>query len=88
MASISVDVDLDDFELDEILDELEERYNSYYRKEKNQKEINAFIKRMKIDCEEEGSNKNMSIIDNIKVDFLLNNLHKITLNDLENILNK
>jgi|LakMenEpi03Aug12_release.lakeMendotaPanAssembly.Ray.scaffolds.fasta_scaffold690555_2 hypothetical protein len=88
MASISVDVDLDDFELDEILDELEDRYNSYYRKEKNQKEINAFIKRMKIDCEEEGSNKNMSIIDNIKVDFLLNNLHKITLNDLEKIVNK
>jgi hypothetical protein len=88
MASISVDVDLEDFELDEILDELEERYNSYYRKEKNQKEINAFIKRMKIDCEEEGSNKNMSIIDNIKVDFLLNNLNKITLNDLENIVNK
>ena len=88
MASISVDVDLDDFELDEILDELEDRYNSYYRKEKNQKEINAFIKRMKIDCEEEGSNKNMSIIDNIKVDFLLNNLNKITLNDLENIVNK
>ena len=43
---------------------------------------------MKIDCEEEGSNKNMSIIDNIKVDFLLNNLHKITLNDLEKIVNK
>jgi hypothetical protein len=88
MASISVDVDLEDFELDEILDELEDRYNSHYRREKNQKEINAFIKQMKIDCEEEGGNKNMSIIDNIKVDFLLNNLHKITLNDLENIVNK
>lgn len=86
MASISVDVDLEDFELDEILDELEDRYNSYYRKEKNQKEINAFIKRMKIDCEEENAPKKMSIIDNIKVDFLLNNLHKITLNDLENIV--
>lgn len=88
MASISVDVDLDDFELDEILDELEDRYTSGYRKKENQKEINAFIKQMKIDCEEEGSYKNMSIIDNIKVDFLLNNLHKITLNDLENIVNK
>ena len=36
MASISVDVDLDDFDLDEILDELEDRYNSYRNKEKNQ----------------------------------------------------
>jgi len=88
MASISVDVDLDDFELEEILDELEDRYIQGYRKKENQKEINAFIKRMKIDCEEEGSNKNMSIIDNIKVDFLLNNLHKTTLNDLEKIVNK
>lgn len=86
MASISVDVDLDDFELEEILDELEDRYTSGYRKKENQKEINAFIKRMKIDCEEESSSKKMSIIDNIKVDFLLNNLHKITLNDLENLI--
>ena len=86
MASISVDVDLDDFELKEILDELEDRYNSYRSKEKNQKEINTFIKRMKIDCEEEGGYKNMSIIDNIKIDFLLNNLNKITLNDLENLI--
>jgi hypothetical protein len=86
MASISVDVDLDDFELDEILDELEDRYNSYRNKEKNQKIINEFIKRMKIDCEEEGKYKNMSIIDNIKIDFLLNNLNKITLNDLENLI--
>jgi hypothetical protein len=86
MASISVDVDLDDFELDEILDELEDRYNSYRNKEKNQKIINEFIKRMKIDCEEEGGYKNMSIIDNIKIDFLLNNLNKITLNDLENLI--
>ena len=84
MASISVDVDLDDFELDEILDELEYRYNSYRNKEKNQKIINEFIKRMKIDCEKEGGYKNVSIIDNIKIDFLLNNLNKITLNDLEN----
>ena len=43
MASISVDVDLDDFDLDEILDELEDRYNSYRNKEKNQKKINDFI---------------------------------------------
>ena len=45
MASISVDIDLDDFDLDEILDELEDRYNSYSNKEQNQKKINAFIKK-------------------------------------------
>jgi hypothetical protein len=87
MASISVDVDLDDFELDEILDELESRYNSYRSKEKNQKEINAFIKRMKIDCEENDI-LNLSLLDKIKIDFLMQNLNDIKLNDLENLINK
>ena len=91
MASITVDVDLDDFDLDdfdldEILDELESRYNSYRRKDKNQKEINDFIKKMKIDCEEESPFVINSIIDQIKVDFLLNNLEKINLQDLENLI--
>ena len=87
MASISVDVDLDDFKLDEILDELESRYNSYRSKEKNQKEINAFIKRMKIDCEENDI-LNLSLLDKIKIDFLMQNLNDIKLNDLENLINK
>ena len=87
MASISVDVDLDDFELKEILDELEDRYNSYRSKEKNQKEINTFIKRMKIDCGDE--NKpfyNQSLINELKIDFLINNIDKINLNNLENLI--
>ena len=85
MASISVDVDLDDFDLDEILEELEERYNSYRNSNKNQKQINEFIKRMKIDCEE-NDNLNLSILDKMKIDFLMQNLNKNTLNNLENLL--
>jgi len=85
MASISVDIDLDDFDLNEILDELEDRYNSYRNKEKNQKQINEFIKRMKIDCEEENS-INLSLLDKMKIDFLMNNLDRIKLNDLENLI--
>ena len=82
MASISVDVSLDDFDLDEILEELEDRYNSYYNSEKNQKTINEFIKKMKIDCEE-NDNWNLSILDKMKLDLFTQNLDKITLNDLE-----
>ena len=82
MASISVDVSLDDFDLDEILEELEDRYNSYRNAEKNQKEINEFIKKMKIDCEE-NDNWNLSILDKMKLDLFTQNLDKITLNDLE-----
>jgi len=86
MASISVDVDLDDFDLDEILDELEDRHNSYRNKEKNQKQINDFIKKMKIDCEEDSSFKNETLLDEMKIDFLKNNLDKIKLSDLENLI--
>ncbi len=88
MASISVDIDLDDFTLNEILEELEDRYNSYRSKEKNQKEINEFIKRMKIDCEEENNNWNLSILDKMKLDLFTQNLDKITLNDLETLILK
>lgn len=86
MASISVDVDLDDFDLDEILDELEDRYNSYRNKEKNQKKINDFIKKMKIDYEEDSSFQNNTLLDEMKIDFLRNNLEKIKLSDLESLI--
>jgi len=85
MASISVDVDLDDFTLDEILEELEDRYTSYRNKEKNQKEINDFIKKMKIDCEDNGT-INISVLDKMKIDFFMNNIDKIKINDLENLI--
>ena len=86
MASISVDVDLDDFDLDEILDELEDRYNSYRNKEKNQKKINEFIKKMKIDCEEDSTFQNKTLLDEMKIDFLNQNLDRIKLSDLENLI--
>lgn len=85
MASISIDIDLSDFDLYEILEELEDRYNSLYRSQSNKKEINEFIKKMKIDSNEM-DNLNLSIIDKIKIDFLMNNLNKITINNLEKLI--
>ena len=87
MASISVDVSLDDFDLDEILEELEDRYNSYYRRVTNKKEIDDFIKKMKIDCES-NDNLNLSLLDKMKLDLVTQNLDKITLNDLETLILK
>lgn len=86
MASISVDVDLEDFDLNEILEELEDRYNSYYNSGKNKKIINDFIVRMKIDCEQDFNVNNLSLIDRIKLDFLISNIDKIKLNDLERLI--
>lgn len=87
MASISVDVDLDDFDLDEILEELEDRYNrNGIRGKNNKQEIDDFIKRMKIDFEDVLPLQNLSLLDKMKIDFLTNNLEKIKLQDLENLI--
>jgi hypothetical protein len=87
MASVTVDVDLDDFDLDEILEELEDRYNKNgIRGKSNQIEINDFIKRMKIDFEDVLPLQNLSLLDKMKIDFLTQNLDKIKLSDLENII--
>lgn len=87
MASISVDVDLDDFDLDEILEELEDRYNrNGIRGKNNKQEIDDFIKRMKIDFEDILPLQNLSLLNKMKIDFLTNNLEKIKLQDLENLI--
>ena len=87
MASILVDVDLDDFDLDEILEELEDRYNrNGIRGKNNKQEIDDFIKRMKIDFEDVLPLQNLSLLDKMKIDFLTNNLEKIKIKDLENLI--
>ena len=86
MASINVDVDLCDFDLYEILKELESRYKSNYSSKKDNKEkIDDFIKKMKTDCD---TSVKISILDKMKIDLLAQNLNKISLNDLENLLIK
>ena len=86
MASINVDVDLCDFDLYEILRELESRYKSNFSSKKDNKEkIDDFIKKMKID---DDTSVKISILDKMKIDFLAQNLNKISLNDLETLLIK
>ena len=88
MATINVDVDVDlcDFDLYEILTELESRYKSNYSSKKDNKEkIDDFIKKMKTDCD---TSVKISILDKMKIDLLAQNLNKISLNDLENLLIK
>lgn len=78
MAYIEVEVGLDEFELDELLEEIEERYYP----QKNKKPIQEFFK----DLLNEPQNTNLSLLDQMKIDLLTNNLDKITLNDLEKLL--
>ena len=77
--------------MEEILDELEDRYNrkNYRNAKKTNKEIiDEFIKRMKIECDDENilDFQIFSILDKMKLDLLINNFEKISLNDLENLI--
>lgn len=81
MASVTVDVSLDDFDLDELLEEIEDRYNYKYGRDK--KEIEEWAKDL---FEVERFDVSLSIIDQQKIDFLMQNLQKISLQDLENLI--
>jgi ABC-type microcin C transport system permease subunit YejB len=77
MASITVDVSLDDFDLDELLEEVGDRYN--YDKE----QIEEWAKDL---FEIERFDVRLSLLDQMKIDLLMQNINKITLNDLEKLI--
>lgn len=89
MAYINIDIDLDDFDLDDILTELEHRYTrSGIRANRDRKIIDDFVKKMKMDFDDAIELHKLSLIDKIKVDFVLKNLSLITIEDLERLTNK
>jgi hypothetical protein len=79
MASITVDVSLDDFDLDELLEEIGDRY--YYQR--NKKEIDEWAEDL---FEVERFDIRLSLLDQMKIDLLIENINKISLNDLEKLL--
>ena len=81
MARVTVDVDLDDFDLDELLDEIEDRYNY----DRNKQEIDDWAKDL-FDVERLNNNVRLSLLDTMKIDLIMRNLDKIKLNDLENLI--
>ncbi len=81
MASVTVDVSLDDFDLDELLEEIEDRYNSKYGSDNET--IEEWAKDLfKI----ERFDIRLSLLDQMKIDLLMQNMSKITLNDLEKLI--
>ena len=90
MASVSVDVDieLDEFELDELLDEVESRYSSYGADKEDKKMIEEFINDFRFDFGQQKNpeTKNLSLLDQMKIDLLISNISKIKLNDLESLI--
>jgi hypothetical protein len=86
MANITVDVDidLDEFDLDEILEELENRWNAFRNKKENREQIREFF--IECDFSDLGPVSNLSLIDKMKIDFITKNLDKIKMSDLENLI--
>jgi hypothetical protein len=78
MGSVAIYVDLDEFDLDDLLEEIEDRYTY----NSNKKEIDEWGKEF-FGAE---INYNLSLLDQMKIDFLMNNINKITLNDLEKLI--
>jgi hypothetical protein len=78
MPRITIDIDLDEFDTYELLDEIEDRYSYSRHKEEIEQWGKSFFGI-------EVSNK-LSLLDQMKIDFLMCNLEKIKLNDLENLL--
>jgi hypothetical protein len=81
MASVTVDVSLDDFDLDELLEEIEDRYN--YKSGRDKEEIEEWAKDL---FEIERFDVKLSMVDQMKIDFLMKNINKINLEDLEKLI--
>lgn len=81
MASVTVDVSLDDFDLYELLEEIEDRYN--YKSGRDKEEIEEWVKDL---FEIERFDIKLSMLDQMKIDLLMQNINKITLNDLEKLI--
>lgn len=83
MAYVRVEVDLDDFDLNELLDEISDRYSSKYCGVKDKKNIEEWAKEL---FEIKRFNISLSLLDQMKIDLLMDNLNKITLNNLEKLI--
>lgn len=83
MAYVRVEVDLDDFNLNELLDEISDRYSSKYCAVKDKQNIEEWAKEL---FEIKRFNISLSLLDQMKIDLLMDNLNKITLNNLEKLI--
>ena len=82
MALITVDIDVDEFSLDDILWEISSQYDN----KMNKKKITEFLREMMFD--DKPGLANLSITDQTKLDLFQENFNKIDINDLELIIKK
>jgi len=78
MASVAIYVDIDQFDLDDLLEEIEDRYSYNHNKKEIEDWGRTFF--------EVEPNFRLSLLDQMKIDLLMSNINKITLNDLEKLI--
>jgi hypothetical protein len=76
MARVYVDVDMDEFDLDDLLSEIEYRHGR-----RDEKEIKEFMESL-LDINDE----QFGMANQMKIDFLKENINEIQLTDLENLI--
>ena len=78
--TVEIEIDLEEFDTDDLLDELESRTNK-----SDVQLINDFCEDH-LGVEPDKRKCSISLLDQMKIDLLMSNINKITLNDLEKLL--
>ena len=85
MAYITINVSLDEFDLDELLNEIESRHSGYRSNGADKKIIEKFCKDTLIESEELNI-YNLSIVDELKFEYFKHYINRISLGALINII--
>jgi hypothetical protein len=84
MASVTVDVDIDEFNLDEILDGVDNKWNGTYspNKDKYKKQIREFFRDL-IDGAVSPIRSRSTVIDELKLDIVMKGIENKSVTELQ-----
>ena len=86
MAQISVDVDLNDIEAEDLIDEIKERLNPHNYERFTEKQKSDLVKALKIKPEEPVSKLIVSLSDKIKLEHFAKVYRKYSIEEIEKAL--
>lgn len=82
-----IEIDLDEFTNEEIINFLKSQLNSTYTTDKKKIELREQIRKLlNEDIQKQAKEKNLSLNDFLKLEFVSENLDKIKLEDLEKLI--
>ena len=87
MASVTVDIDIDEFDLEEILDGVEYKWDSHRHKDSNRKEIREFFKDLIDQGVDTPTRQRSTVIDELKMSVVMDGLDSKSLTELQEFFN-